>query len=64
MCIRDRLEGDGVRQVDLDELLATADVVSLHVPATPETEHLMDAAALAKMKEGSYLCLLYTSRCV
>ena len=39
----------------LDELLATADVVSLHVPATPETEHLMDAAALAKMKEGSYL---------
>ena len=40
-----QLEGDGVRQVDLDELLATADVVSLHVPA----------AALAKMKEGSYL---------
>ena len=50
-----QLEGDGVRQAGLDELLATADVVSLHVPATPETEHMMDAAALAKMKDGSYL---------
>ncbi|RDB62863.1 glycerate dehydrogenase [Gordonibacter sp. 28C] len=49
------LEGDGVRQVDLDELLATADVVSLHVPATPETNHMMNAAALAKMKDGAYL---------
>lgn len=49
------LEGDGVRQVGLDELLAAADVVSLHVPAAPETNGMMDAAALAQMKDGSYL---------
>ena len=49
------LEGDGVRQVSLDELLATADVVSLHVPATPETNRMMNATALAKMKDGAYL---------
>ncbi|WP_080799665.1 D-2-hydroxyacid dehydrogenase [Arabiibacter massiliensis] len=49
------LVGDGVRQVELDELLAAADVVSLHVPATPETDRMMDATALAKMKDGAYL---------
>ncbi len=39
----------------LDQLLASADVVSLHCPAIPETYHLMNAAALAKMRPGSYL---------
>jgi glyoxylate reductase len=39
----------------LEELLATADVVSLHVPLTPETEHLIDAAALAAMKSTAFL---------
>jgi len=38
-----------------DELLATSDVVSLHVPLSQETHHLIDAAALAKMKRGAYL---------
>ena len=39
----------------LDELLATADVVSLHVPLLPETRHLIDAAALARMRPSAVL---------
>ena len=45
----------GARQVPLDELLATADVVSLHAPLTPDTRHLIDAAALARMKPTAIL---------
>ncbi len=40
---------------DLPGLLAKADVVSLHLPATPETYHIIDAAALARMRRGSIL---------
>jgi glyoxylate reductase len=43
------------RHVPLPELLATADVVSLHCPLTPQTHHLVDAAALATMKPTAYL---------
>jgi glyoxylate reductase len=39
----------------LDELLATADVVSLHLPLSAETRHLIDEAALARMKETAVL---------
>ena len=39
----------------LDELLAGSDVVSLHVPETPSTKNMMDAARIAKMKRGSFL---------
>jgi phosphoglycerate dehydrogenase-like enzyme len=39
----------------LPELLARADVVSLHVPLEEETRHLIDAKALAAMKEGAVL---------
>jgi lactate dehydrogenase-like 2-hydroxyacid dehydrogenase len=45
----------GVRSVSLDELLARADVVSLHCPHTPETHHLIDARALARMKPTAVL---------
>jgi D-3-phosphoglycerate dehydrogenase len=38
-----------------DELLAWADVVTLHVPRTKETTRLIDAPALARMKPGAYL---------
>jgi D-3-phosphoglycerate dehydrogenase len=46
---------DGVDLVDLDTALSTGDVVSLHCPLTPETHHLIDAAAIARMKSGAYL---------
>lgn len=41
--------------VSLDQLLRTSDYISLHVPATPETIDLIDAKALAKMKQGAFL---------
>jgi lactate dehydrogenase-like 2-hydroxyacid dehydrogenase len=40
---------------DLGALLAAADVVSLHCPLTPETRHLIDAAALAAMRPSAVL---------
>jgi len=39
----------------LDRLLTTSDIVSLHVPLTPETEHLIDKRALTRMKRSAYL---------
>lgn len=48
----ERLE---IARVDPDELLATADVLSLHVPLTPGTRGLVDAGFLARMKPGAYL---------
>ncbi len=39
----------------LDELLATADVVSLHLPLSAESRHLIDARALGLMKPGAVL---------
>jgi lactate dehydrogenase-like 2-hydroxyacid dehydrogenase len=39
----------------LDRLLATSDVVSLHCPLTPDTRHLIDQPALARMKRSAYL---------
>jgi glyoxylate reductase len=44
----------------LDQLLATSDVVSLHVPLLPETRHLIDRTALSRMKRSAYL--INTSR--
>jgi len=43
------------RFLDLEALLQEADVVSLHVPLTPETHHLLDRSRLLKMKPGSIL---------
>ena len=44
-----------VTPVSLDELLAQSDVVSLHLPSTPETKGLFCAETFAKMKDGAYL---------
>lgn len=41
------------RSVSLDELLRQADVISLHCPLKPETHHLIDAAAIEKMKPSA-----------
>lgn len=41
--------------MSLDRLLNTSDVVSLHVPLTSETTHLIDKKALARMKRSAYL---------
>lgn len=43
----------GVRAVSQDELLATADIVSLHVPLTETNHHMLGAAAFARMKPGA-----------
>ncbi len=50
----------GVSYVPFDQLLAESDFISLHVPLLPETRHLMDAKAFAKMKRSAIL--INTSR--
>ena len=52
---RDFCQQHGIELVSLDELLARADYVSLHSPATAETKHLINARTLARMKPGSVL---------
>lgn len=54
------LDALGAKRVELDRLLAEADFVSLHVPLTAETTHLIDARALSLMKPTAYL--INTSR--
>ena len=46
--------------MSIDQLLATSDVVSVHVPLLPQTRHLIDRAALSRMKRSAYL--INTSR--
>lgn len=50
----------GVRYTALEGLLAQSDIITLHRPLTPENEHMIDAAAIAKMKNG--VMLINTSR--
>ena len=50
----------GVRYVELNDLLAQSDVISLHCPLTPENKHIINDAAIAEMKKG--VMLINTSR--
>ncbi len=43
---------ENFRYVDLDELFSTSDVISLHCPLTPETEHIINYKSIKKMKDG------------
>jgi D-3-phosphoglycerate dehydrogenase len=57
----ERIRALGIELVDsLEDLVETSDIVSIHVPATPETESMFDARLLGRMKEGAIL--LNTSR--
>lgn len=54
--IETKLPLGNARQLStLDKLLAEADVVSLHVPETPDTKNMMGAEQIARMKKGSFL---------
>lgn len=55
-CVRHpRPDGSGISYTGLDCLLEESDVVSLHCPAGPQTEKIIDAAAFDKMKPGALL---------
>ncbi|MEK7591392.1 MAG: NAD(P)-dependent oxidoreductase [Patescibacteria group bacterium] len=45
----------GVHYVSFEELLKQSDILTLHIPATRETEHLLNASAFAQMKDGVVL---------
>ena len=46
---------DGHAVMSFDELLVSADIVSLHVPLTPATKHLVDKRVLARMRRSAFL---------
>jgi D-lactate dehydrogenase len=45
----------GVYYTEFDTLLAASDVVSLHLPLTPQTRHLLNAETFARLKPGAFL---------
>lgn len=50
----------GVRYVSLEDLFTQSDIITLHCPLTPQTHHIIDAAAIARMKPG--VAIVNTSR--
>ncbi|VAV96287.1 D-3-phosphoglycerate dehydrogenase, partial [hydrothermal vent metagenome] len=48
----DRARRLGVEMLTLDELFAVADIITIHLPKTPQTLNLIDASSIAKMKDG------------
>ena len=55
-CPKEAIEAAGVKAVDnQDALFETCDVVSLHIPATPETKQSINASLVGKMKKGGVL---------
>ena len=55
-----QLNGTAIPLLSLKDLLTQSDVVSLHLPYSPETKNLFDASMLANMKQGA--CLINTAR--
>ena len=53
-------DGENIRYVELDELFAKSDVISLHCPLTEDTYHIIDSLSLAKCRRG--VVILNTSR--
>ena len=51
----EHLVGLGVRYTDLDTALGRADLITLNCPLTPETHHLIDSAAIERMRPGAML---------
>ncbi|SDB46374.1 hydroxyacid dehydrogenase [Belnapia rosea] len=49
----DTIAARGARKVEMDELLAGSDVVSLHLPLAPESRGMMSAASFARMRRGA-----------
>jgi D-3-phosphoglycerate dehydrogenase len=52
---RERADNFGIEFTDLDQLLSSSDVVSLHLLSTPETDGLLDAKRLRSIKRGALL---------
>ncbi|HPQ40525.1 MAG TPA: hydroxyacid dehydrogenase [bacterium] len=57
-------ESDVAEMVTLDELLAESDFISLHVPFTPETDKMINAATIAKMKDGVVIVNTGRGKCI
>mgnify|MGYP002508182942 CR=1 FL=1 len=53
-------EGSNIRQADLDTLLSSSDIVTLHIPLCAETNKFINEATISQMKQGSFL--INTSR--
>ncbi len=51
---------DGIEEVSFEQILAESDIISLHIPLTPETKHIIKMQSLSKMKDG--VMLINTSR--
>lgn len=53
-------QDEQITYVPLEELFAKSDIISLHCPLTPQTDHIIDAASIAQMKKG--VVIVNTSR--
>ena len=57
-------ESDVAEMVTFDELLARSDFLSLHVPLTPETDKMINASSIGKMKDGVIIVNTGRGKCI